>query len=115
MEWKDIQAFHKNPPSIQLHRKNDVQQAYEKYKVDENELKKRLFSKDQVWVITKNKFPYHFIDSTKHYVIWFRNRINYKLIDFLLRDYDNVVYFENKHENKSIKGILHVHIFINDA
>tara|TARA_Y100000114_G_C11676822_1_gene286625 strand:- start:337 stop:681 length:345 start_codon:yes stop_codon:yes gene_type:complete len=114
MEWKDILPFHKNPPNNQLYRRYDIQRAYEKDKLTENQLRKKLFYRDEVWVITKNKFPYHFVDDTQHYVIWFKNEINYNLIEFLLRDYEDVVYFENKSENKSIKSIPHVHIFLRE-
>ena len=43
--------------------------------------------------------------------MWFKNNINYKLIDFLLRD-EEYIYFENNNNNRSIKGIKHVHIFL---
>ena len=116
MEWKDILPYHKNPPTDQLYRSIDVQREYDKYRLneDENQLRKRLFSRDEVWVMTKNKYPYHFIDDTQHYVIWFRDKINYKLIEFLLRDYEDVVYFENINKNKSINSIPHVHIFLRE-
>lgn len=114
MEWKDILPFHKNPPRNQLYRRQDIQREYEKNTLSENKLRKKLFRRDEVWVITKNKYPYHFVDSTQHYVIWFREKINYKLIEFLLRDNYEVVYFENRSSNKSIKSIPHVHIFLRE-
>lgn len=112
MEWKDILPFHRNPPDNQLYRSYEVQTQYENDRLSEKELKKKLFKNGGIWILTKNKYPYHFTDNTEHYVIWFKYQINYTLIDFLLRDYDNVVYFENKTQNKSIKTIPHVHIFL---
>tara|TARA_Y100000114_G_C11686840_1_gene291509 strand:- start:499 stop:840 length:342 start_codon:yes stop_codon:yes gene_type:complete len=111
MEWKDIALFHKNPPTIRIPRQEHVQSLYDKEKLSEEELKSKLFSNNKVWVMTKNKFPYHFIDDTQHYLIWFKNKPNFKLVEFLLRDYE-YVYFENSPENRSIKGISHVHVFI---
>lgn len=112
MDWNYIKRFHLNPPIEQLYRRQDVQSDYDKYKLSENDLKAKLFKRGEIWVMTKNKFPYDFIDDTQHYVIWFRQKINYKLIKFLLRDYDDVVYFENHQNNKSILSIPHVHIFL---
>tara|TARA_Y100001972_G_C7651991_1_gene327929 strand:+ start:2046 stop:2393 length:348 start_codon:yes stop_codon:yes gene_type:complete len=114
MEWKDIEPFHKNAPKYGIIRHPEVQRKYDEDKTTEEELRKELFKNNEIWIMKKNKYPYYFKDNTKHYLIWFNNEINYNLIDFLLRDYDKVIYFENDIENKSIKTISHVHIFINE-
>ena len=112
MDWNYIKKFHLNPPIERLYRRQDVQADYDKHKLSENNLRAKLFKRGEVWVMTKNNFPYYFIDDTQHYVIWFRDNINYKLIEFLLRDYDDIVYFENHQNIKSIRSIPHVHIFL---
>ena len=112
MEFKDIVKYHRNAPKTKLDRHPDIQKAYDNDKTTEKELRSRLFNNNQVWVLTENKYPYYFIDNTKHYVMWFDKKINYTLINFLLREYDQIVYFENIQQCKSIKSIPHVHIFI---
>ena len=114
MDYKYISQFHKNPPNIRIFREQSIQQKYEKFlRNNPNHisiLKNSLFEGNVNWIITPNKFPYHFTDDTEHLIIWFKDKVNYKLIDFLFRDED-VVFFENRPNNKSIAEIPHAHIF----
>tara|TARA_Y100000591_G_C21767339_1_gene663555 strand:- start:852 stop:1205 length:354 start_codon:yes stop_codon:yes gene_type:complete len=116
MDYNFIKKFHMNPPDIKLERHPDIEKLYQQNKKVvknyENFLKQKLFKKNETWILTKNEYPYYFIDNTKHFVMWFNGNINWNLINFLFRDED-VVYFENKDYKKSIKSINHVHIFLN--
>ena len=110
MDFETLKKFHKNPPiNGELKRKPEIEELYKNYKKT-NDFIKNLFT-NNIWIITENKFPYDLKPNIDHKIIWFKNTINYKLIDFLFRDQD-IVYFENCYKNKSIKSILHVHIFI---
>tara|TARA_Y100000389_G_C17414408_1_gene492834 strand:+ start:622 stop:975 length:354 start_codon:yes stop_codon:yes gene_type:complete len=114
MDFDFIKQFHKIGTNENLKRKKEIQEAYnnekKKNKNYEENLKQTLFKNNCNWTITKNKFPYHFIDNTEHYLVWFKGDINYNLIDFCFRD-DEIVYFENKPNCKSILSINHVHVF----
>tara|TARA_Y100000022_G_C13201017_1_gene352725 strand:- start:319 stop:687 length:369 start_codon:yes stop_codon:yes gene_type:complete len=114
MDYNYISQFHKNPPKIRLYRHKDVDEEYKKFLLkhpDHNiNLAKTLFKDNNTWIITPNKFPYHFIDNTEHLIIWFKGDVNYNLIDFLFRE-EEIIYFENLSSNKSIPNIRHVHIF----
>jgi len=112
MEWKYILPYHKKPPTIRFQRHPYIQNLYDNDNTTEKELFKKLFKRDELWVMTKNKYPYYFVDDTQHYIIWFRNKINYELVEFLLRDYNDVVYYQNIKVNRSINTIPHVHVFI---
>tara|TARA_B100000900_G_C20231534_1_gene574065 strand:+ start:230 stop:583 length:354 start_codon:yes stop_codon:yes gene_type:complete len=114
MEYNMIKKFHMNPPDIQLLRRKDIEEEYQRKKQKsnnyDNDLKKRLFKEGESWVITKNKYPYHFIDKTKHEIMWFLGDVDWNFVHSLFKDKE-VVYFENKQQNKSIKTIRHIHIF----
>jgi hypothetical protein len=113
MDFEFIKKFHKIGTE-KLKRKKEIQKKYEEEKENnknyEQNLKKKLFKNNSQWIITKNKYPYDFIDKTEHYVAWFKGDINYNLINFCFRE-DEIVYYENKENCKSIKSIKHVHIF----
>ena len=117
MDFEYIKKFHKIGTTQKLKRKKEIEEIYNKNKENkmnyEENLKQELFKNNSSWVITLNKYPYHFIDNTKHYLFWFKGDINYNLIEFCYRDKE-IVYFENIEGCKSIKSINHVHIFIKD-
>lgn len=114
MDFNYLKQFHKKAPSKNFKRQKHVDEQYNLHKQSQkfNDFKNNLFNSNAQWVITKNEYPYYFTDKTQHYIVWFKNDINYNLIDTLYRD-EEIVYFENKDINKSIKDILHVHVFIN--
>tara|TARA_B100001094_G_scaffold272736_1_gene278749 strand:- start:81 stop:440 length:360 start_codon:yes stop_codon:yes gene_type:complete len=118
MDWNYIQQFHRNPPDNQLLRHPLIQNqaiAWMKHKDNINVLKKELMLDKTPWVITPNKFPYHFIDKTKHLIFWSNNSINYDELEKIIQentDFKNYIFFENKKNNKSIPEIHHAHIFI---
>jgi hypothetical protein len=114
MDYEYISRFHKNPPTIKLFRRKDVEEKYQEHLRNNpnhiKNLKEKLFQGNKNWIITPNKFPYHFNDNTDHLLIWFKKEINLKLVEFLFRG-ENIVYFENHENNKSIADIRHLHIF----
>ena len=72
--------------------------------------------KDNLFVITKNIFPYD-IDYCEHYLIWINTNFNFSYeaiynyikIHFFDKDF---FYFENDEKNKSILFVKHYHIFV---
>lgn len=114
MDYIFIKKFHMNPPDIHLVRSPEIQEKYQKHKKlnknYENSLRNTIFKKNEKWVIEPNKFPYHFTDQTQHDIIWFQGDIEWDLIKFLFKNED-VVFFENKQQHRSIQSINHVHIF----
>lgn len=105
-----------HPPTIQLPRKQEIQDDYERYiktpgyhefvsKVkDIKNGEKRLL---------KNNFPYNVKEPIKHSCLWYRGICSPQdVIEYL--DKNNISYitfFENPTHLKSIKDVSHYHIF----
>ena len=74
-------------------------------------------SKNQSFVLCRNKFPYN--HTTYHYNIWRNPRYDHLLYYDFEDIYKNVffpncVIFENNESDKSVKTITHYHILTND-
>lgn len=114
MDFESIRKYHRVSPMVTFKRENHVQKEYNDFLKNNpshsESLREELFKDQQKWVITPNRFPYHFVDGTEHFLVWFRGDINWDLLDFLFRD-EEVVMFENSVKNKSIKNIPHIHVF----
>jgi len=100
-----------------------------------NYINNKYFSKQKSWhfnnqnlYIDENAFPYYCADNIKHYVMWI-NLIDNSVEDKYhaeLRLYicnnlfegdesnmdDNCIYFQNIPEQRSIKGVPHLQIFV---
>ena len=114
MEWKDIVKYHRNPPTHRMCREDRVQYEYEMDKQTEDELYDKLFVNGSEYVFTINKYPYKFIDNTEHHLFWSKGPVDYGILENVLKGLNKkYVYFENHSNNKSIKTINHVHVFLN--
>ena len=69
------------------------------------------------YLIQLNDFPYNTEDSIIHYTLWLDN-FEYsnieiqQIINLEFKGYQNVVWFINSENLRSINSIYHVHIFI---
>lgn len=95
--------------------------------------------KPSVPALTLNEFPYHVASDVTHYVLWnplplthdqIREHLGIlstpetKQVDttdttgatnaLTLPSTCNIVFFEQEHRNKSVKGVWHIHIFVRE-
>jgi len=117
MDWSKIRCFHRNPPKIKINRSPTIQQEYNVFLSNPNnitDLEHSLF-KTNSWELRPNDFPYNFTDDTKCYVLWSQLPLNYDGIEYIIQtyyDFQDYIYFINEKNNKSIPSIFHAHIFI---
>lgn len=116
MDFEYIQQFHLNPPKILLKRTKYMEDKYQtsKRKCEnyEENLYSRLFPNPECdWCILPNHYPYYFKDKTRHYLIWYKGDVTFDYFKNAL-DHIGAVYFENSFNNKSIKSIKHIHVFL---
>ena len=138
LTWKFLVQFnYKNPPKICLGRSPEVTKQYNDHKqklindsIDINTyISNKYFSKsNQTLFIEYNAFPYNCAENIKHYVMWINLKDNH-IKDKFLTEFklyicntlfngdeskmdDNCVYYQNIPEQRSIKGIPHLQIFV---
>ena len=106
-------------------RTKKIQEKYEKHKkfLKDNNLTTKEFIckkiiKDNLFIITKNKFPYY-IPDIDHYLLWINPKYQNIISDRTIYTYLSIkfdwcyfTYFENVEEIKSIYDVRHLHIFI---
>lgn len=106
-------------------RTKKIQEKYEKHKkfLKDNNLTTKEFIckkiiKDNLFVITKNKFPYY-IKDIEHYLLWINPKYKNIISDETIYEYLTIkfdgsyfTYFENIEEIKSVCDVRHLHIFI---
>ena len=69
------------------------------------------------YLIQLNDFPYNVKDDIIHYTMWLDNfeYSNFEIqqiINFEFKGYQNVVWFINSENLRSVNNIYHVHIFV---
>tara|TARA_Y100001980_G_C14554500_1_gene341284 strand:+ start:3279 stop:3635 length:357 start_codon:yes stop_codon:yes gene_type:complete len=117
MYWNQIVRFHRNPPSIKIKRSPRIQEEYNIYLSNPQniiKLRENLF-RNNYWELRPNDFPYYFADNTKCYVLWCQLPLDYNGIEFIIQnytDFQDYIYFINERNNKSIHSIFHAHIFV---
>ena len=108
---------------IDYSRKDYIEEKYQNHltklknknvKIDEYILKTIL--KDNLFVITKNPFPYD-IDYIDHYLVWINTQKKYSheaIYNYIKFKFPNkqFYYFENDEKNKSVLLVKHYHIFL---
>ena len=123
--WDFISQFSlKNPPTIQLGRKQSVQDSYSKKKkylqfINKNihdHLMESLFSDNKEYRYLKNDYPYNLEDNIQHNVLWinpaYNEKYNEEYIIHLLNSFDTeYIVFRNNPSNMSIPSIIHYHVF----
>jgi hypothetical protein len=138
MDWKCIARHHRNPPTGIIPRERTTQDAYEAHlaavrasgltitefitstmvrpcSVSPNVMPKPCGLQACDWLFCANQFPYEFADGTQHWLLWVRSSH-----EALLADPTSVlakcgvcecVWYENLPENRSVKGVRHIHVF----
>ncbi len=80
-----------------------------------------LKSNPVVWYsLQLNEFPYNIKENIQHYVLWSLKSLSHDEICRLLLlligdDNENMCWFEQSIDQKSIKGIWHIHIFYKNS
>ena len=106
-------------------RTKKIQKKYEKHKkfLKDNNLTTKEYIckniiKDNLFVITKNNFPYY-NKNIDHYLLWINPKYQHIISDETIYEYltfkfdgDYFTYFENIEEIKSVFDVRHLHIFI---
>ena len=141
MSWEFLRQFdYNNPPRICLGRSCEVMEKYEIHKaelsreqIDINTYidRKYFMGNNKKFIIDNNIFPYYCEDNVKHYVMWINLNIgvdnslgeNYhqELRNYICKNLfngdesemtDNCIYFQNIPEQRSVKCIPHLQIFV---
>tara|TARA_Y100001970_G_C14183685_1_gene831287 strand:- start:964 stop:1389 length:426 start_codon:yes stop_codon:yes gene_type:complete len=124
IEWDQLKFFHKNPPKYSLPKSL---KDYNMYKNRLSNVKniylyliEKYFKNNDFFILEPAEFPYYVDININHRILWFnpkfyrKIKINDKFIEQILKKKINnnkYIYFENKNVNKSIKNIIHVHVF----
>jgi len=119
-----------NMSMCNMDRTSDVQEKYVRTlqsRPSDFDFYTYIFNNNEAWVIKLNDFPYNVCDGIDHYILWIRdctmtlleykvyiqNIINNELNIFnTLNESNNLVWFINSPEFRSVKSIFHAHIFI---
>ena len=103
---------------IQLKRKPEIMDQYEIFRktLDLNTFNQYIFGDKKDYIIRRNDFPYDISQNISHSILWLKDEsLNIKELlinnNFILDD--NLIWFRNSPENRSIKDIVHYHIFVN--
>ena len=115
MHYDDIVYYSQNRSNPPPKREPGIEALYRDVRKRENyaiDLYHELFpSTDVEWTVTLNKYPYHFVDDTVHYLIWYRGSMRYEDFKDILNEL-GVVHFENEPSEKSVPTIGHIHVFL---
>jgi len=121
ISWKDLKQFHFNPPNILIPRKEKVQKKYDTHKkkigmlIDKYILNTILHNLK--YKITINLFPYDLEKNISHYILWIspNHKLSKNEVESIIKNYfvhKKFICYKNKIEARSIKTIVHYHIFI---
>jgi hypothetical protein len=133
--WTELLKYNRNlNVSIDFERDRYVTELYENFKMeilDVNNYICKNIIKDNLFVLSKNNYPYNIADNIEHSIIWFNpkvfsNRqhiimdkgylekiINIKMKLYLKNgmDIEKYIYFMNSQGIQSVNGIYHIHLF----
>ena len=127
ISWQELSKYNNdNPPTSNLGRTNDVENQYTIFKT--SFVKKKISISDYIYtkyfsgtnkryIIVPNHFPYKLEQNITHNLLWINPKITFnksEIIGIINRNFDtnNIIYFENITEYKSVKEIRHIHIFV---
>lgn len=121
ISWEQLKPFHRKLVSIKLGRKAEVESNYNAFKGLIKDIRTFLFAKLLKYecpVILPNNFPYDLDDNIEHYCLWWISDPPQTFycpeIEKFISEYfhgQEVIYFENNPEARSIQEIKHLHIF----
>lgn len=131
LRWDDLKKYHLNPPYHPIPRHPEVQRLYDLYNLYNLKANLKFLIKNNnigndSYIITYNNFPYYLEPDITHLVIWILppsegGEISYNTSTFSFKDLEDIlhqnnikeyIYFINYPENKSIKDIEHIHLFL---
>lgn len=102
---------------IQMNRTKEIEEKYKKYKFNLEDFKKKLFQDSRYkWKLRFNDFPYDLPENINHLILWFDTpQVNLKVAAKIIKNLfpDNVIWFVNSPEIRSVNQLFHVHIFNN--
>ena len=107
-----------NPPTVMLGREKHIQEKYDIF-CKERSKGKEFISRvkeildDQEYYFIENDFPYYVEDDITHMICWYKNGTVESIVKKIKKNNKIVTYWENLPQNKSIREISHIHIFIN--
>ena len=114
---KDLEKFSiENPPKDPIGRTKEVQERYDKFRFDPKNIEnfKNLVKKEvekKGYYFHENDFSYNIEEGIIHKVLWYNDRYNVgKKLEEL--ESELITYWENSHENNSIKDARHIHVLV---
>lgn len=124
LSWRQLTKFsYWNPPQ-KIRRHPAVQARYEVLKKEQPNREKymmsRLFQNNEVVKWMDNEFPAWVEPGVRHNLLWINpkhGRIDdYDLANTMIQVHTDkpFIFWENLPQNKSVPGIQHFHVFIND-
>ncbi len=103
---------------IQMPRKKEILNNYKKFRetLDYEAFEKIIFNSNKSYSIRKNDFPYDIEPNISHYILWIKDE-SLSIEDIIFSSFkidkkENILWYRNLPENRSIKSIIHYHIFI---
>ncbi len=131
--WSELQKYNKNlNVNIDFERNRYVNKLYENFKMEilnvNNYVCKNII-KDNLFVLSKNNFPYNIADNIEHNIIWFNPKVFNKRQHIIMNkvyleqiikiklylknkvDTTDYIYFMNSSGIQSVNGIYHIHLF----
>jgi len=98
-----------------------VQKRYEMYKntINVSDYILNQIIQESPFQLSLNQFPYHLEKDIHHYVLWIHPQVDIsnKSVQVILENlknelgFDELVYFENNYQDRSIKDIKHYQVF----
>jgi len=103
---------------IQMPRKKEILNNYKKFRetLDYEEFEKSIFEDNKSYSIRKNDFPYDIEPNINHYILWIKDE-SLSIEDIIYSSFkidkkEDILWYRNSPENRSIKTIVHYHIFL---
>ncbi|XP_076804039.1 uncharacterized protein LOC143448273 [Clavelina lepadiformis] len=111
-EWKSIDSYCKHHFLKYPYSNQNENGGIVKY-VEEN----AISTVESGMVLERNNYPYHLSPGIEHYVVWsVRNQSKATYEKFVNERFPSnaydVIIFENSEQNKSVKSVVHVHVFV---
>ena len=103
---------------IQMPRKKEILNNYKKFRetLDYEAFEKSIFEDNKSYSIRKNDFPYDIEPNINHYILWIKDE-SLSIEDIIYSSFkidkkEDILWYRNSPENRSIKTIVHYHIFL---
>lgn len=103
-----------------LARTTEMQEKYEAHKKQNPDLQSFIMShylKDCDSCLLRNKFPFPLEPNVSQYVLWLKTPRTFEHVERLVQTAffpKRIALYENPQDWKSIPGVIHYHIFVED-